>query len=68
MKRFKVTIKSTVTFELERIIEVEADDEDEANDNAIETAKTLEELNWIEDAINNSLYETHHEVLDVKDQ
>jgi sensor histidine kinase regulating citrate/malate metabolism len=68
MKHYKVSIKSTVTFDLERVIEVEADDEDEANDNAIETAKTLSDLNWIDEAINNTQYETNHEVLEVKEE
>lgn len=65
--KFKAKIKSYITFEYKQNIEIEADSEDEAHDNAIEIMDKFKKLDWIDEAVNNGDYTVDHEVEDVEE-
>lgn len=65
--KFKAKIKSYITFEYKQSIEIDAESEDEAHDNALEIMDNFQKLDWIDEAINNGEYTVDHEVEDVEE-
>jgi len=65
--KYKAKIKSYITFEYKQIIEVEAESDDEAHDNAMEIMDNFQKLDWIDDAVNKGNYSVDHEVEDVEE-
>lgn len=65
--KFKAKIKSYITFEYKQSIEIDAESEDEAHDNALEIMDNFQKLDWIDEAINNGEYNVDHEVEDVEE-
>ena len=65
--KYKVKVKSYITFEYKQSIEVEAESEDEAHDNAMEIIDNFQKFDWIDDAVNNGNYSVDHEVEDVEE-
>lgn len=65
--KFKAKIKSYITFEYKQSIEIDAESEDEAHDNALEIMDNFQNSEWIKEAVNQNKYETSHEVEDIEE-